>query len=154
MKNFIIRIGVSTFAVALFGAVALAQVTTPPTGTKPLGRQAQNKKSLDPVCMQNATVKRDDAIIAGLDTFSSSVKVALQTRRDGLKAAWAITDNTQRKTAIKTAWTAFQGTWKKTKQAMMNVKKTAWQQFRTERKACGGVVISNDQTTESVDAGL
>ena len=154
MKNFIIRIGVSTCAAVLFGAVALAQVTAPTTGAQPLGRQAQNKKSLDPVCMQNATVKRDDAIIAGLDTFSSSVKVALQTRRDSLKAAWAITDNTQRKTAIKTAWTAFQGTWKKTKQAMRNAKKTAWQQFRTERKACGSVVISNDQTGESVDAGL
>ena len=102
--------------------------------------------------MQAAVEKRDTAIIAGVDTYTASVKAALQTRKDAIKAAWALTDKNARNNAIKAAWTAFQGTWKKTSQGMKATKKTAWQTFRADAKACGQT--GADSSGEGMDAGL
>lgn len=121
------------------------------------GRMRKEDKSkkgvvVDSACMQAAVEKRDSAIIAGVDTYTASVKAGLQTRKDAIKAAWALTDKTARNNAMKAAWAAFQGTWKKASQGMKAVKKTAWQTFRTDAKACGQT--GADSSGESVDASL
>ena len=61
------------------------------------------KKTVDLVCMQAAVEKRENALIEVLDVFASSVKSALQSRRDGLKAAWAISDKKDRAVTIRKA---------------------------------------------------
>lgn len=113
---------------------------------------SSSKPTIDATCMQTAVEKRDTALMAGVDTYTASVKSALQVRKDAIKAAWALTDKTARNAANKAAWTAFQGTWRKASQAMKATKKTVWQTFRTEAKACGQT--GADSSGEGIDAGL
>lgn len=110
------------------------------------------KGTLDAACMQTAVEKRDNAIMAGVDAYALSVKTALTTRRDALKAAWALTDATQRSAANKAAWTAFQGTWKKASQSVKASRKAAWAAFKTDAKACGqtGAEASGESTDNQI----
>ncbi len=87
-------------------------------------------------CMQSAVEKRDTAISDGIDAYAAAVKTALSTRKDALKAAWALTDKTQRNAALKVAWSAFNGTWKKASMAMKGAKNTAWKTFNADAKDC------------------
>ena len=91
---------------------------------------------VDTACMASAIDKRDTAVIGAVDAFSIAVKTALETRRDALKAAWAIVDKTQRNAATKVAWSAFQGIWKKASQTVREQKKSAWTAFKADAKAC------------------
>jgi len=91
---------------------------------------------VDSACMQNAVEKRDSAVISAVDAYAAAVKAALQTRKDSLKAAWAITDKTQRNAALKAAWAAFNGTWKNARQALNGQKKAAWSAFKADAKTC------------------
>lgn len=91
---------------------------------------------VDSACMQNAVEKRDSAIISAVDAYAGTVKTALQTRKDALKAAWAITDKAQRNAALKAAWAAFNGTWKNARQALSEQRKAAWSAFKADAKAC------------------
>lgn len=92
--------------------------------------------TLDTACMQAAVDKRETAIIAGVDAYSSAVKSALSVRKDALKAAWAITEKAQREAALKAAWFAFRDAGKKTSGAMKDAKNAAWKTFKTDAKAC------------------
>lgn len=111
-------------------------------------------KTVDLACMQTAVEKRDNAIMAALDTYSSGVKTALQTRRDALKAAWGITDKKQRRTALRAAWDAFQGTWKNATKALRGAKKDAWTQFNKDQRACYANAGEEPASGQGVDAQL
>lgn len=56
-------------------------------------------RMVDRTCMRTAVEKRDNAVIAALNTFHASVKKDLETRRDTLRAAWDISAKNERKTA-------------------------------------------------------
>lgn len=90
----------------------------------------------DGACMSAAVEKRDNSIIASVDTYATSVKTALQTRRDALKAAWLLTEKDARESAIKAAHKAFQGTWKKAADGVRKARKEAWSVFKNDAKAC------------------
>lgn len=108
----------------------------------------ENKKDQTPVdlvCMQNAVVTREDAIIAAFDTYHANVKTALTTRRDALKAAWAISDRDDRKEAIRKAWSDFKGTWKKERKALNEAKKATWKKFNETSKTCNARGEGEDQ---------
>ena len=92
--------------------------------------------TVDVPCIQNAVDKRDTAISDGVDAYAAAVKTSLSTRKDALKAAWALTDKTQRTAAIKAAWSAFAGTWKKASMAMKSAKNDAWKTFGSDAKTC------------------
>lgn len=113
-----------------------------------------SRVTVDPVCVQNAVTKRENAIIAGVDAFSTTVKSALQTRRDSLVNAWSITDKNQRRAAIKTAWDAFRGTWKSASTALRNARKAAWAQYRTDAKACHISPPLEERANESSEGGI
>ncbi len=114
--------------------------------------QPVKKNQLDPACMQNAVEKRDNAIIARVDSFATFVKGALEIRRDAQKTAWTITDKKQRQAALKNAWAKFKGTWAKAFKKLRTDRTTAWKQFYIDRKACGSNAPINDKTTESADS--
>ncbi len=97
-------------------------------------------------CISTAVDKRDTAIAGTFDTL----KTAVNTRKDALKAAWALTDTAARKTALKAAWKAYKDTIKTTRTA----RKDAWKTFRTDVKACGTSASSEDGQKGSVDQGL
>ncbi len=102
--------------------------------------------------MAAAVEKRDNAIIAAVGVYSSTMTTALTTRRDALKAAWQIADNAQREAALKAAHNAFKGTWKKARQAMNDARKAAWKTFRQEAKTnCKVNVTGSESSLESSD---
>lgn len=143
------RLITSTIATSLLLSAstlpALAQTGTNRTTTA---------RTLDITCIQAAVDKREAAIIAAVDTYHSTVKTALETRRAALKAAWAIADRTQRRAAIKAAWDAFRGTWRTASNALHKTRRDAWKQYRTDRRACGPTATSDDLTSESADSNL
>ncbi len=125
MKKIFVQIGItlSLFFAAAAPAFAVAG--------------AKTSMSPDPVCMQSAIEKRDSGIIAAVENYAVSVKLGLTSRKDGLKAAWNQMDKKQRSSAIKLAWSAFSGTWKKANAALQASRKSAWSQYERDRKACG-----------------
>lgn len=101
------------------------------------------------VCMQTAVEKRDNAIIAAWDTFSASMKSALTTRRDALKAGWAKEVRKDRRTALHEAWRAYKNARKAAREAFRNSRNAAWNTFRTEGKACKGVSRLDEGANEA-----
>jgi hypothetical protein len=122
----------------IVGATAPALAQSPSPSPAALISPRAAVKTVDLACVKTAVEKRDNAVIAALDAFHTGVKQALTTRRDALRAAWDVSDKNQRKTAIRAAWSAFDGTWKKARRGMETAKKTAWNAYRTDAKACRG----------------
>jgi hypothetical protein len=109
-------------------------------------------KSIDIVCIQNATDKRDSTVITAIDTYYLGIKTALTTRKESLKSAWA--SITERKQLLKQAWEQFRLTHKElTKQLRIN-KKSAWDQFYTDRKNCKGNYNDEPSGGQGIDAQL
>lgn len=113
-----------------------------------------NHKTVDLACMQTAVEKRDNAIISALDSYSSSVKTALQTRRDALKAAWGITDKKLRRRAIRAAWDSFRGTWRNAAKGLRAAKRDAWAQFNKDQRTCNGNAGDEPAGGQGTDAQL
>ncbi|MBI4385664.1 hypothetical protein HY573_02440, partial [Candidatus Parcubacteria bacterium] len=115
------KIGASVLLTPLVAATlalpALAQTTTPrqiTPKTTPLRQTQANtmpKRTIDIACIAAAVDMRDAAIGAALGTYHTTVKTALEARRAALKAAWAIAESKERRTAIKAVWSTFRGTW-------------------------------------------
>jgi hypothetical protein len=104
-------------------------------------------------CMQAAIEKRDTAIITAFDNYSSTVKNLLTIRKDELKAAWALTNKTARRTAIKAAWQKYSNGLKKAREEIKKAKKSAWKQFHIDERACR-VSAGDDGVGEGVDSRL
>ena len=129
IKKIIISLVILSFALA--GALIVSAQTT---GTDIV---ATPTASIDIACMKTAVEAREDAVKAAFDKFSSSISLALQTRKSELSTAWTITDKTQRRNAIKTAWKNFTKSKKDATKIFRTEKLAAWKQFKTSRKACG-----------------
>ncbi|TAL20454.1 hypothetical protein EPN90_00995 [Patescibacteria group bacterium] len=146
---------VGVMLASLLATPALAEETATTTNTNQPA--AVVKPVLDLACVQSAVEKRDNAIIAAVDTYSTHVKTALTTRRDALKAAWGMADRVERRKAIRAAWDAFRGTWRKEKRALTDARRAAWKQFRADAKACkatGASGVSLENGGEGADASL
>jgi len=127
---------------------------SPSPSPSPLISPLSKAKNLDPACMQTAVDKRDTAIIAGVDAYSGTIKLALGARKDALKTAWAIENRTERRVAIKKVWKDFKVTSEKARKDFKLAKRAAWDQFNQDRKACGSLGASDDRTNISADNNL
>jgi len=92
--------------------------------------------SADLVCLSAAVEVRENAIISARSKFSAAIIVALQTRRDALRAALAITDNHERKTAIVAVWKVYRDVVIKARAQYKADVKAAWNVYATARVAC------------------
>ena len=97
-----------------------------------------SKKMIDGACAGTAVEKRENALIAGLDTFNASMKTALTARATALKDAWSKTTQDERKTSRKTGRSSFETASKDARTALKSARKSAWTTFQTDIKACGG----------------
>ena len=105
----------------------------------------------DRTCMQNAVNKRDTAIVSAVDKYSTSVKSALTTRRDALKAAWALTDAKESKKARNAAWDMYRKSIKTARRLFSQDKAAAWKQFKIDAKACHAKSGDADNGGEGAD---
>lgn len=118
---------------------AYAQTGTGTTATPPpvtTTTTAAPKPAFDVACVQGAIEKRDTAIIGGVDAFGAAIKSALTTRKDALKAAWAVEKAKDRRTARKAAWAAYDKAAKDAHSALKTVRNGAWSTYKTDLKAC------------------
>lgn len=133
-----------------FSPLAYATTTTA-TGTP----ATKPKVSYDITCVQNAVEKRETALIGGVDTLSTSLKAALTTRKDALKASWAITDAKERRAARKAAWDNYRTGAKNAHTALKTTRKSAWDTFETEMKSCKLTGFTDKENVDlSVPTGL
>jgi hypothetical protein len=102
-------------------------------------------------CISAAVEKRETALIAAFDVYTPAMKEIINTRKNALKAAWAVTDRIQRKAAIKAAWTSFNATKSTTIAALKKAKTAAWATYAAERKTCGTYSYYDDTTSSYVD---
>ena len=123
---------------------ALAQ-TTANTTTK------ITAPKIDSACMQTAVGKRDEALVSDFGAYSSTITSLFQTREAALKAGWALTGK-DRRTALNTAWKASNTSQKQAMQTFRSAKKSDWNTFYTDRKACGAGAASEDSGNAGHDA--
>ena len=88
-------------------------------------------------CVKTAVEKRENSLIATLDSFYASMKAAFETRKTELLAAWTITDGKERRKARIEAWKKFTKTVKESKKTHQSARKEAWKTFEQEAKSCG-----------------
>ncbi len=124
---------------------------SPTTSPRPSPKQ---RPAIDLVCMQAATEKRDNAIIAAVDTHHAAIRTALETRRNALKNAWAITDKKQRRAALVSAWQVYRKSQREAAQAFRKSRQTVWGQFRKDRKSCGKGTGVEDHGNEAAEIGI
>lgn len=109
--------------------------------------------ALDLPCMVTAVDKRDTAVIAAWDTFSTSYKAALVARRDALKTAWNDTNKNTRRASVRNAWKAFRNTKKSTWRTRRSAIGAAWRQFNADRRACGAQA-ADESGTQAQDLNI
>lgn len=141
---------------ALFSLLVLAMALPVFGQTAALGAAptTPERKTFNVACVQNAIEKRDSALISAVDASASTVKAALQTRKDALKTAWAKTDAKERRIAIRDAWKAYATSSKKAREDLRRARQSAWQQFNTDHRACGAGAAGEDGTGAGADTHL
>lgn len=140
--------------IASFVLSAALPVIAETNGTPPTTTQTITAPSLDLACVQTAVGKRDAAIIAAWDAYTTAVKAALQARSTALQAAWGITNRADRRKAIRAAWKDYQTALKTARKALKDARHAAWAQFNTDRKSCGKGAASDDSGSEGQDSQL
>lgn len=133
-----ISIALATVTMLATPIFALAQVATTTGVTQPTRNVA---------CVQAAIEKRETAIIAGHNTFNTSIVSALTLRKDGLKSAYALSEKGATKTAKKAVWGKFKTDARTAHDSMRTVRKSSWSTFNTEMRACG---VAHDETPHAV----
>jgi len=141
----IILAGTAFLASAIVSPVMAETSTSTPKSAKPI---------LNVACMQAALDKRDGSVSASLATYASSVNAAIAARTSSLKAAWALAVAKDRRTAIRSAWSAYRVSAAAARSDFKKAKSSAWTTFYADRKACGPQHAVEDSTTQSVDNNL
>jgi hypothetical protein len=134
-----ISIALAAASLIVVPLLASAQVTATSTITTTPARNV--------ACIQTAIEKRETALIAGHNTFNTSIVNALTVRKDGLKSAYALTEKGATKTAKKATWSKFKTDTKAAHDSMRSVRKASWNTFNTDMRACG---VTHDETPHAV----
>ena len=123
------------------------------TGEMMRNNKAQ-KKMIDGACASTAVEKRENALIAGFDTFNTSIKDALNTRKVSLKEGWMKTTKSERNTTLRSGRQAFEKSSKSARTALRTVRQNAWASFKTDIKACGGTGMEEVAPSMNVEATI
>lgn len=110
-------------------------------------------KNIDIMCAQTAVEARDTAIIAAFDTYSTSMKTALEARKTSVKDAWSKTTPSERGAARKTANQTYNTSAKNASKALNTSRKSIWAKHKTDMKACGASA-GIDQMGQQVEGGI
>ena len=138
-----------SLAIAVSSIAMLAVSALPVFATDSMMAQttAQNL-----ACVQTAVDKREAAVGTAYDTYTTSIKTALATRKTALHNAWGVSEAKTRRLAIRDAWSAFRKSHKDARAAWHTARRSAWKTFETERRACK--VPNSGVENSAVDASL
>jgi hypothetical protein len=101
-------------------------------------------------CIEAAVDARDAAVIAAVDSYSSTVKDALNARKTVLDNAWSTTDRSARRSAINAAWDSYRTAVKNAAIDYNRAREAAWKQYGADAKTCK-TEVSDDPTNANVD---
>lgn len=106
----------------------------------------------DGVCASNAVIAHENSQQTIIETKQVSTKAAIITRRDALSAAYLLTDEIVRNTAIKTAHDAFLNAQKIANKIAIDASKTENDTFKLAMKVCGAKLpLIINQINDQID---
>ncbi len=105
-------------------------------------------------CIQDAIDERDTSLATLVSGWSSSVKSALETRREAEKASWDISNYKERRLAQRKAWGDYGKTLRSSNAAKKKERIRAWKKFEHDRKGCDGIYSPEMATGSTYDANL
>jgi hypothetical protein len=124
MKNSLFKVLLST-SLLLASCPVLAQ-----QGTSKAPRDA------DISCIQNAIGERDTSLANMAVGWSSSIKDALETRRDAERASWDIGDHKERRVMQRKAWGDYGQVLRAANKTKTKERVQAWKKFDNDRQKC------------------
>jgi hypothetical protein len=93
-------------------------------------------RDADISCIQYLIDARDTSLANMTVSWSSSVKEALEARRDAEKASWDIPDYKQRRVAQRKAWSDYDKILRAANKAKTKERVQAWKKFDNDRQQC------------------
>lgn len=130
MRNSLLKVLLSTSLLLTVFPVIAAQQT---------GKVQQEAKALreaDVTCIQSAIYERDTSLANMTGDWSSSVKEALEARRDAEKASWDISDQKERRIVQRKAWGDYGKVLRAANKAKIKERTQAWKKFDNDRQQC------------------
>ena len=161
MKNYILKLGMGVlFLFPLYGyaeevpsffAVNSTKITN---ATATITDNEESVASTTPVktftlCSQEAIESRDTRITTSRVTYNTAMVDALTERKEREKAAIAITDDSEKKDAIKISVEVYKNQAKTAQATLVAARKLAWQTFESDIKQCHEANQEGDVTTIS-----
>ena len=111
-------------------------------------------RDADISCIQYLIDERDTSLANMTVSWSSSVKEALEARRDAEKASWDIPDYKQRRVAQRKAWSDYGKVLRYANNQKKKERVSAWKKFEHNRKECEGAYSPEMNTGSTYDANL
>ena len=145
-SKWLVGLGVLAVTLASFsgGSVYAAEKEKGPKATS----------QINVACLQSAIDTRDNGMITAVGAYHTSIVTALQTRRDAMKTAVALTDRVARRNASQAAVNAFRKSRLSATNTLRASKKTVWNTFAVARKACGVGATSENHGSQGMDNSL
>ena len=124
MRNSLLKVLLSTsLLLAVFPVIAAQQPGKAP-------------READVTCIQSAIYERDTSLANMAGGWSSSVKEALEARRDAEKASWDISDQKERRIVQRKAWSDYGNVLRAANKAKIKERTQAWKKFDNDRQQC------------------
>ena len=124
MRNSLLRVLLSTSLLLSAFPVIAAQQT------------GKALREGDVACIQRAIYERDTSLVNMAGDWSSSVKEALEARRDAEKASWDISDQKERRSIQRKAWSDYGKVLRAANKTKIRERTQAWKKFDNDRQQC------------------
>lgn len=105
-------------------------------------------------CMQSAIEKRDTAILKAFDEYVEALRPTIVTREGALKDAWGFVERKTRVNSLKDAWGMYKKDQSRIVSTWRTAKRSAWNVFYIDRRACGPSALIDDSTNHAVDSDI
>ncbi len=104
------------------------------------------------LCSQNAIEVRDTSIATSRSIYNTAMTNALKDRKNREKAAVAITDEAEKKDAIKASVNTYKNLVKSAQNNLTQARKIAWQTFEDDIKKCHDIEDAEQISKEETEA--
>ncbi|MEO7464720.1 MAG: hypothetical protein ABIV42_04510 [Nitrosospira sp.] len=105
-------------------------------------------------CIQEAIDERDTFLANLVNNWSSSVKSALETRRDQERSSWDISNYKERRVVQRKVWGDYGKILRNANAEKKKERVRAWKKFEHDRKECQGAYSPEMTTGSTYDSNL
>ena len=105
-------------------------------------------------CIQDAIDERDTSLANLVNNWSSSVKSALETRRDQERSSWDISNYKERRLVQRKVWGDYGKILRNANAEKKKERVRAWKKFEHDRKECQGAYSPEMTMGSTYDSNL